>query len=283
MTTTIMQSETYSPTLNINKRKRDSSDQADGGRAPRPQEINGEGRRSNEATMSQISEQLLQSLGQNGEPTPDEENQRTAQAALNTPMQPGSYPPPDASFDSGSSSHYGLSFPDGNDLTPSTASQLQAAREVTMSVNKPAVGTNEWHAQRKNNHKEGKLYRNGIPSVLLIHSLVERRRRETINEGINEIAKIVPGCEKNKGSILQRAVSYITELTTKERSWANERVTIDVAIKELSERNNKMKASAEQAWAESNKWQKRCREAGLHFDDYDLDIGNDDDGLGADQ
>ncbi|ERF68344.1 hypothetical protein EPUS_06759 [Endocarpon pusillum Z07020] len=261
-----MQSETFSPALNTNKRKRDTADQADGGRAPRSQELNGEGRRANEATMSQISEQLIQSLGQNGDSTIDEENQRTAQAALNTPMQPGSYPPPDASFDSGSSGHYGLSFPDGNDMTPSTASQLQAAREVTMSVNKPAVGTNEWHVQRKNNHKE-----------------VERRRRETINEGINEIAKIVPNCEKNKGSILQRAVSYITELTTKERSWNNERATIDVAIKELSERNNKMKANVEQAWAQSNKWQKRCRDAGLHFDDYDLDIGgDDDDGLGTD-
>jgi transcriptional regulator CBF1 len=119
--------------------------------------------------------------------------------------------------------------------------------------------------------------------LVLTTSIVERRRRETINEGINEIAKIVPGCEKNKGSILQRAVSYIMELTTKERSWNNERATIDVAIKELSERNNKMKASAEQAWAESNKWQKRCREAGLHFDDYDLDIEGDDDGLGTDQ
>lgn len=262
----MMQSETYPPNVTTNKRKRDSSDQADGGRAPRSHELNGDVRRSNEATMSQISEQLLQSLGQNGGSNPDEENQRTAQAALNTPMQTGSYPPPDASFDTGSASHYGLSFADGSDMTPSTASQLQAAREITIGVNKPAVGTNEWHAQRKNNHKE-----------------VERRRRETINEGINEIAKIVPGCEKNKGSILQRAVSYITELTAKERSWNNERATIDVAIKELSERNNKLKVSVEQAWAESTKWQRRCRDAGLQFDDYDLGIGNDDHGLGADQ
>ena len=43
-----------------------------------------------------------------------------------------------------------------------------------------------------------------------------------------------------------------------------------------------MKASAEAAWAESNKWQKRCRDAGLHFDDYDLGLGGDDDGLGTD-
>ena len=110
---------------------------------------------------------------------------------------------------------------------------------------------------------------------------MERRRRETINEGINEIAKIVPGCDKNKGSILQRAVSYITELAAKERSWDNERATIDVAIKELSERNNKMKASAEQAWTEAAKWQKRCRDAGLEFDDYDSGDGNGENGKGA--
>lgn len=125
--------------------------------------------------------------------------------------------------------------------------------------------------------------KNSPGTVLLTILTVERRRRETINEGINEIAKIVPGCEKNKGSILQRAVSYITELTAKERSWNNERATIDVAIKELSERNNKLKVSVEQAWAESTKWQRRCRDAGLQFDDYDLGIGNDDHGLGADQ
>jgi transcriptional regulator CBF1 len=273
-----MQSENYSsPTLSTNKRKRDSSDQADGGRAPRSQEVNGEGRqRTNDDGMSQIQQQLLQQLGQNGDSTPDDENQRTAQAALNTPMQQGNYPAPDASFDSASSAHYGLSFPDGTDMTPSTASQLQAAREVTMSANKPAVGTTEWHVQRKSNHKEGEtppLPPGFPPPSYLTFYPVERRRRETINEGINEIAKIVPGCEKNKGSILQRAVSYITELTTKERSWNNERATIDVAIKELSERNNKMKVSVDQAWKERDKWMKRCRDAGLEFEDYDLDVG----------
>ena len=46
--------------------------------------------------------------------------------------------------------------------------------------------------------------------------IVERRRRETINEGIKEQAKIVPGCEKNKGSILQRGVEYITQLKNNE-------------------------------------------------------------------
>ena len=45
---------------------------------------------------------------------------------------------------------------------------------------------------------------------------MERRRRETINEGINELAKIVPGNEKNKGSILQRAIAFITQLKENE-------------------------------------------------------------------
>jgi hypothetical protein len=150
-----MRSGTYSPNLNTNKRKREASDHADSGNAQRSRDTDGDDKRANEATMTQISHQLLQSLGQNGSSTPDEDNQRTAQAALNTPMQTSNYPAPDASFDSASSGHYGLTFADGTDVTPSTAAQLQAAREVTLNVNKPAVGTNEWHAQRKNNHKEG--------------------------------------------------------------------------------------------------------------------------------
>ncbi|GAO50083.1 carbon-nitrogen hydrolase [Saitoella complicata NRRL Y-17804] len=60
---------------------------------------------------------------------------------------------------------------------------------------KPSVGSDEWHKQRRDNHKE-----------------VERRRREMINDGINALASLVPRCEKNKGSILQRAVEHIKEL-----------------------------------------------------------------------
>ena len=68
---------------------------------------------------------------------------------------------------------------------------------------------------------------------------------------------------------------------SKVHSWENERATYDIAIKELSHRNDKMKESAEQAWMEAAKWQKRCREARLQFDDYDdgaiPDLGADDD------
>lgn len=46
------------------------------------------------------------------------------------------------------------------------------------------------------------------------HKEVERRRRETINEGINDIAKMIPNSDKNKGSILRQAVKYIQTIVT---------------------------------------------------------------------
>ncbi|KAI7893599.1 uncharacterized protein EV154DRAFT_409712, partial [Mucor mucedo] len=83
------------------------------------------------------------------------------------------------------------------------------------------VGSDEWHKQRRENHKQ-----------------VERRRRENINEGINEIARIVPGCEKNKGSILNRAAVYIRQLKDTEAAtlekWTLEKLLTDQAISELN-------------------------------------------------
>jgi len=118
------------------------------------------------------------------------------------------------------------------------------------SGNKPAVGSDEWHKVRKDNHKE-----------------VERRRRETINEGINELAKIVPGCEKNKGSILQRAVQFITQLKENEtqniEKWTLEKLLTEQAIAELSASNDKLKAECERAWREVETWKKTCQSAGL--------------------
>lgn len=64
---------------------------------------------------------------------------------------------------------------------------------------------------------------------------VERRRRETINDGINDLKKIVPGCEKNKGSILQRAVQYIQQLKEAEASniekWTLEKLLTDQSVR----------------------------------------------------
>jgi hypothetical protein len=110
-------------------------------------------------------------------------------------------------------------------------------------------------------------------SVQALHSttannrLVERRRRETINEGINELAKIVPGCEKNKGSILQRAVQFITQLKENEQQniekWTLEKLLTEQAITELSASCDKFKAECSRAWDECNIYKRTCEANGI--------------------
>ncbi|KAK1835181.1 hypothetical protein QBC39DRAFT_388885 [Podospora conica] len=115
---------------------------------------------------------------------------------------------------------------------------------------KPTVGSEEWHKMRKDNHKE-----------------VERRRRETINEGINELSKIVPNCERNKGQILQRAVSFIQQLKENEHQniekWTLEKLLTEQAIAELSQSNDKLKSECERLYRELETWKKVAHSAGL--------------------
>ncbi|KAM7202120.1 hypothetical protein V8F20_004574 [Naviculisporaceae sp. PSN 640] len=117
---------------------------------------------------------------------------------------------------------------------------------------KPAVGSEEWHKQRKDNHKE-----------------VERRRRETINEGINELAKIIPGCEKNKGQILQRAVAFITQLKENEsqniEKWTLEKLLTEQAISELSASNDKLKNEVDRLYRELEDWKRLAQDHGLQL------------------
>lgn len=158
---------------------------------------------------------------------------------------------PDASFTAGDVSQAdGLPADNG-------AANLQAANGVRADgryqaapASKPAVGSEEWHKQRKDNHKE-----------------VERRRRETINEGINELAKIVPGCEKNKGSILARAVAFITQLKENEtqniEKWTLEKLLTEQAIAELSSSNEKHKEELERAYRELDLYKQQARDNNL--------------------
>ncbi|KAK2761179.1 basic helix-loop-helix protein [Arachnomyces sp. PD_36] len=213
--------------------------------------------------LSQIDQQILQHVGpQNGV---SDENALTAKAALAAHTPQSKYPPPpEASFDSNPSLTHGLSFGEEvtqNAMTPvhnhaSTAAAVYAAREATNINQKPVVGSTEWHNTRKNNHKE-----------------VERRRRETINEGINELARIVPNCEKNKGSILQRAIQYIAELHNDKKNlatrWDQSNMTTNQAITEISTQNSKLKVEVNRRGDIAAKWIQRCRDAGLEFDDYD--------------
>jgi hypothetical protein len=161
---------------------------------------------------------------------------------------------------------------DGNGQNGDASSPSGA--QATPGGSKPSVGSEEWHKVRRDNHKEGKFQfvrcYSCIPAICTKsnnHSLVERRRRETINEGINEIAKIVPGCEKNKGSILARAVQFITQLKDNEtqniEKWTLEKLLTEQAIAELSSSCDKLKNECQRARAECELWKKAAQKAGV--------------------
>ncbi|KAA1474126.1 hypothetical protein DENSPDRAFT_314258 [Dentipellis sp. KUC8613] len=92
------------------------------------------------------------------------------------------------------------------------------------------MGSEEWARQRKDNHKE-----------------VERRRRGNINEGINELGRIVPNGsgEKAKGAILSRAVQYIHHLKENEarniEKWTLEKLLMDQAMGDLQAQLEEMR------------------------------------------
>ncbi|KAF7118692.1 hypothetical protein CNMCM5793_008231 [Aspergillus hiratsukae] len=207
-----------------------------------------------------IDQQILQHVGpQNGI---SDENALTAKAALAAHNPQNKYPPPpEPSFDANNLAH-GLTF--GDDMGQamgathehnSTAAAVYAAREAQSMNQKPSVGSPEWHQIRKNNHKE-----------------VERRRREAINEGINQLARLVPNCDKNKGAILQRTIEYICQLHDEKKTmserWEQNNMTTSHAINEISAQNSKLKLEVNRRGDIAQKWLQRCRDAGLEFDDY---------------
>ncbi|KAJ5689410.1 bHLH domain-containing protein [Penicillium macrosclerotiorum] len=213
-----------------------------------------------------IDQQILQHVGpQNGL---SDNNSLTADAkaalaAHHVPQHQKYPPPPEAAFDANNLTQ-GLSFGDDMGQGPipgahnhnSTAAAVYAAREAQSMNQKPTVGSPEWHQIRKNNHKE-----------------VERRRREAINEGINQIARLVPNCDKNKGAILQRAIEYICQLQEEKKNiderFEQHSLTATHAINEISASNQKLKQEVSRRNGIALKWLQRCRDAGLDFDDYE--------------
>ncbi|KAI7857279.1 hypothetical protein BDC45DRAFT_28812 [Circinella umbellata] len=119
-----------------------------------------------------------------------------------------------------------------------------ASPTTTFAAEKPSVGSEEWHRLRRENHKQ-----------------VERRRRETINEGINEIAKMIPGNEKNKGQILQRAAVHIRTLKEQQaealEKWTLEKLLTDQAMNELSRQVDALKAEVDQTRKENEELKRR--------------------------
>lgn len=85
---------------------------------------------------------------------------------------------------------------------------------------KPAVGTVEHERLKKETHRE-----------------VERRRRETMNVSIKNLAELLPGREKNKGKILEQTIQYIHDLKQQQQSiiekWNLEKTFFDQAYLSL--------------------------------------------------
>ncbi|TFY61661.1 hypothetical protein EVG20_g6973 [Dentipellis fragilis] len=113
------------------------------------------------------------------------------------------------------------------------------------------MGSEEWARQRKDNHVRG-----SFPSVrgrltddggMGVQKEVERRRRGNINEGINELGRIVPNGsgEKAKGAILSRAVQYIHHLKENEarniEKWTLEKLLMDQAMGDLQAQLEEMR------------------------------------------
>lgn len=77
----------------------------------------------------------------------------------------------------------------------------------------------------------------------------------------------MPGCEKNKGSILARAVQFITQLKENEtqniEKWTLEKLLTEQAIAELSSSCDKLKSECQRAWGEVELWKKAAQKAGV--------------------
>ena len=94
----------------------------------------------------------------------------------------------------------------------------------------------------------------------------------------------MPGCEKNKGSILQRAVQYITQLRDNEtrniEKWTLEKMLTDQALSEVTSSLDKLKDDLHRARSSAERYKKICHDNGIDLkDDTDENAeGTDDDG-----
>jgi len=113
----------------------------------------------------------------------------------------------------------------------------------------PTMGSDEWARQRKDNHVRYLcvfLFA-GCADAPHFQKEVERRRRGNINEGINELGRIVPNSsgEKAKGAILARAVQYIHHLKENEarniEKWTLEKLLMDQAMGDLQAQLEEMR------------------------------------------
>ncbi|KAJ3415813.1 basic helix-loop-helix protein [Chytridiales sp. JEL 0842] len=116
-----------------------------------------------------------------------------------------------------------------------------ASQSANMSSNSSNAGdptnshmfTQEWLNQRRQVHRE-----------------VERKRREAINDGLSELASVIPDGDRRKGKLIKRAVQYIQSLKEKEQTerdkWTVEKLLCEQAISELSQTVEALKKENEQ-------------------------------------
>lgn len=66
---------------------------------------------------------------------------------------------------------------------------------------------------------------------------VEKKRRETINDGIKRLACLIPNADKNKSKIINQAAEYIEGLKQSETEnierWTLEKLKTDNSIRDL--------------------------------------------------
>jgi hypothetical protein len=144
----------------------------------------------------------------------------------------------DADDDGGDGDMGGLDDDDGTDTHAKAvaATAQQAARRGARSA---TMSNDEWVRQRKDNHVRARGPAGAVRPLTHPQKEVERRRRGNINEGINELGRIVPNGtgEKAKGAVLQRAVQYIHHLKENEarniEKWTLEKLLMDQAMGDL--------------------------------------------------
>ncbi|KAJ1567739.1 basic helix-loop-helix protein [Cladochytrium tenue] len=137
-----------------------------------------------------------------------------------------------------------MTAPNSGSMVGGAAAEVERARHMVQE--KPVVGSDEWIKVRRLNHKE-----------------VERKRRETINNGISELQALIPDGDKNKGKVIQRAVTYILELKQAIDDGAQksgvDKLLLEQAIQslgntvqDLKEENTALRARVRQLEMETN-------------------------------
>lgn len=179
--------ENHLQTVKANKRKRETTDQEGDGkkRSSVSNNVNGNSRNDWSASgqdFTALSQQLARHVTSPNHPLANNSNpNNTAAAALAAGILPQlTVPQPtelsfvstgsgtddgdqqlDASFSLGGQengqNHHTQGTPYNLGNFQGTAAQMAAARESINAGNKPAVGSDEWHKVRKDNHKEGEL------------------------------------------------------------------------------------------------------------------------------